>query len=98
MAEAEEHLTEVTRLLPSFAQGYNSLGVLRQQQDRRTEAIACFRKALQCDPESWQSHLNLGYALLAEGDQEKAAAEFRETLRLNPTCEPARQWLGSAQP
>ena len=97
VAEAEEHFAAVIKLMPGFAQAHNGLGIVRQRQNRRAEALACFQKAVQCDTNNWQAHLNLAYTYLSEGNRDQAIPELQETLRINPSCEPARQALAQAQ-
>jgi tetratricopeptide (TPR) repeat protein len=47
-------------------------------------------------PDSARAHINLGVALLGEGDAEKAAYHFRETLRLSPGRAEAHNNLANA--
>ncbi len=47
--------------------------------------------ALAIDPDDAYTHANLGWLYLEKGDREKATLHFRESLRLNPELETARQ-------
>ena len=53
--------------------------------------------AVRQDATDWQAHLNLGNFFLSENDRDKAIPELQETLRLKPSCEPAKQALARAQ-
>ena len=44
---------------PKFALPYNNLGVVRERQGRRDEALTLYRKALQVDPNYRDARLNL---------------------------------------
>ncbi len=57
------------------------------RKDLATESI---ESALQHDPDDPYSHANLGWALMEQGDIERALHHFREALRLNPELEWAR--------
>jgi predicted Zn-dependent protease len=67
------------------------------RQNRRAEALVCFQQAIRQDATDWQAHLNLGNFFLSENDRDKAIPELQETLRLKPSCEPARRALARAQ-
>lgn len=56
-------------------------------QDRRdvADALACYRQAIQVNPNCSPARQNLAYLLFNEGETEKAAAEFDELLRLDPS-------------
>jgi Flp pilus assembly protein TadD len=70
MAEAEEHILRAIQSMPGFAQAHNCLGIIRERQNRRPEALACFQKAVQCDANDWQARLNLALAYLSEGSRD----------------------------
>jgi tetratricopeptide (TPR) repeat protein len=58
--------------------------------NRRAEAGATLEGALAKAPENAYTHANRGWALLEQGDRNKAMEHFREALRLDPTMEWAR--------
>ena len=96
IAEAEPHLSEAIKLMPDLADAYNCLGIIRKRQNRRDDAMACFQSAVRYDTNHWQAHLNLAQAYLTLGDPKKAIPELRETLRIQPSLEPAQQALAKA--
>ena len=95
--EAGDEFVEVIRLAPHFGPAHDGLGVVRMRQNRRAEALVCFQQAVRQDARDWQAHLNLGNFFLSENDRDKAIPELQETLRLQPSCEPAKRALARAQ-
>jgi tetratricopeptide (TPR) repeat protein len=93
MAEAEEHFTEALKQMPEYAQAHNNLGTLRQRQQRTEDALRCFQKAVESDTNYWEAHYNLANTYLQLKQPDKAAAEYREALRINPAFETARRAL-----
>jgi tetratricopeptide (TPR) repeat protein len=63
---------------------------------RRSEAGATIGAALARNPENSVTHANQGWTLLEGGDPKKALEHFRESLRLNPENEWARQGIVEA--
>ena len=62
---------------------HSSVGTLRKEQKRFTEAIAAYREALRLDSSLTDTHYNLGNALRANGDAEEALQSFRRAVELN---------------
>ena len=54
--------------------------------NRPTEALHELRVAVSLEPDSASAHHDLATALLNTRDFEEAAAEFRQTVRLQPTA------------
>ena len=63
-----------------------NLGVALEQEDRRPEALAEYRKALEIEPRRFQAHNNLANLLAAMGWRDEAFREYQEALRLNPNA------------
>jgi len=61
-----------------------------------SEAISCFRNALQIRPDYAVSHNNLGAVLIMQDKVGEAIAEYREALRLDPGLTLAHLNLASA--
>lgn len=97
LPEAEERFLQAAKLMPAFGPAHNCLGIIQQRSGRKAEARASLQKAVQCDTNDWQAHLNLAFAYLAETNRDLAIPELREVLRIQPTCQPARQALAKAQ-
>lgn len=92
LAEAEEGL----RIEADHVACNNLRAMALVQLGRREEAGATIDAALQRDPEDAQSHANRGWTLLHEGNPEKALEHFKESLRLDPTSDWARQGIVEA--
>src|SRR5438309_1020832 len=76
-------LLEIVRDHPT-AGAYNTLGALYGRDSRPFCAISAFEAALRLDGENWQSHYNLGLALVTKGDRVRAARELQAAIRYNP--------------
>lgn len=64
----------------------NQRGIELAGIGRLDEAIACFRLVIQIDPQSHQSHANLGVLLLSTGQLHEAIASLRTATALAPNC------------
>ncbi len=53
-----------------------------QLAGRLDPAIQLYREYLEREPDYYQAHFNLGYALMQQGQYVKAIPEFRKTLKL----------------
>lgn len=66
------------------------------KQGKNIEAQQSIRSALQRAPEDADSHANMGWSYLEQGQPEKAMEHFREALRLEPEMEWARRGIVEA--
>src|SRR6266403_4561313 len=87
-------LLETIRDHPT-AGAYNTIGALYAQNSRVACAISAFEAALRLDGKNWQSHYNLGLALLTKGDRARAAAEFQAAIRQKPDSVASHFALGT---
>jgi tetratricopeptide (TPR) repeat protein len=71
-------------LLPSDAEGWTQLGVLRSRQLQHREAAAAFRRAADLDSRDVISRDGLALALAAVGQSEAAVSELRRALAIEP--------------
>src|SRR5262245_15329733 len=60
------------------------LGMVRFRQGCPEDAIACYRRVLELQPELAQVHNNLGNVLKSQRQSEEALACYAEALRLEP--------------
>jgi tetratricopeptide (TPR) repeat protein len=60
------------------------------------EAVACYRRAMELNPNFADAHYNLGIALMELGKPEEAAACYRRALELKPDYANAHNNLGHA--
>ena len=96
-AEAITGLETFLKAHPQNSQEYYSwLGILRDESGLWPLGEPAHRKAIELAAGVDYLHNNLGYNLLMQKKNEEAAAEFRESLRLNPSSEVARNNLGLA--
>ncbi|MGH9581622.1 MAG: tetratricopeptide repeat protein, partial [Bryobacteraceae bacterium] len=85
-----QHAIEST---PS-ADAYNSVGAWFANHHRITCAISAFEEALRLDANSWQTHYNLGLAMLEDKNQDRALSEFSAAAKENPASTAVGNALG----
>src|SRR5437660_1151870 len=89
-ASDPEQTREAARIFALEGRRDRAIDVLRQgtlTQPRHSglnAALAEFRRAVDLDPESSESHFNLGWALLAEDELIQAETTLMESVRLDP--------------
>ena len=71
-------------LAPSYAEGYNGLGVGLARRSRAQDAIRAYQHALALKPESDEAENNLGIALASIGLADSAIVHYRRALETNP--------------
>ena len=71
-----------------------TLGVLLQRENRNAEAVACFRTAIDIDPDSATGHAELGRLLLAEDATSTAEYHLRQAIALDDENGIAHALLG----
>lgn len=82
-------IKEFRRAIPegsgkNTAHVYVNLGLLYEDTSRPGEAIECYRKAIDADPDSMEARENLGAVYNLSGRYAEAAAVLEEAVRLNP--------------
>ena len=91
--KAEEQYREVIKISPSTANGARmNLGGLLVRDGRYAEAAPLYQEILNAGPDA-SVYFLLGVAQQGAGDAAKAAASFREALRLEPNYIQAEQKL-----
>jgi tetratricopeptide (TPR) repeat protein len=79
--DAEREIKALIQRSPKFAPGYNALGnIVLSQHGRLAEAITCFKKASEIDPDYALAFYNLGNALSAAGRPDEALAAYSQCL------------------
>ncbi|MEQ1825364.1 MAG: TIGR03032 family protein [Pirellula sp.] len=68
---------------PKDAAGWITLGNLLQEQNRQSEALDCYRKAIAIDPKSIPARQNYAYLLFNQGEPEQSQAEFDALIELD---------------
>jgi Flp pilus assembly protein TadD len=92
-------LREAIRIRPRDEVALNALGASLQLQDKKTEAEALYRRALESSQAYPEAHYNLAGLLLARGDRlagDEAIAHLHEVLRLAHDDPQAREKLAGA--
>lgn len=69
---------------PTNPRAYNDLGYNLSVAGRLVEAISCYKKAVQLDPDFVDAHNNLGFSLMVLGQVPEAVANFEKALRQAP--------------
>jgi len=94
-AAAERQLREVVAKDAKNYRAWFDLGFVCNETDRRPEALEAYRKSVAAKPDVFESNLNLGMLLAAEGSEE-AATFLRAATQLKPAEKPeeglARAW------
>ncbi len=85
---------EVTKRLPSFAEGYFNLGLALEQGGKLEQARAALEKSLQLKPGLRGAHLFLGIVDYRLNRFQKAEAHLRKETRMDPRDAKAFLWLG----
>lgn len=96
-APAEEQLLQALELDPYLSDAYNNLGIVYDRLERRDEAEAAYRKALEdrSYPTPEKVHMNLGLLYGAQGRDEEAVASLRRAVEINPKYYQAHYELAS---
>ncbi len=95
-AAASRHYQEILRIEPGWALIHQSLGISYHFQNRYSEAIAAFRKALAFDESLWGAHLFLGMDYYRTNQFRKAVPALERSVALNAKMAgvEAGLWLG----
>lgn len=94
---AETVIEKALQLNPNYAFAINSRGTLAMYTGRPQVAIADIERAMRLDPGFSQQYLHfLGLAHLLIGNNETAAAMFKERILLAPRTDTSRSALASA--
>lgn len=95
LAGSEGDVEAVLAVTPAHWEALCVLGLVRERQGRRAEAMAELRKALRIAPGELSPRNNLAYLELAEGNTQAAYDLLVEVVRDHP--ESARAWANLAQ-
>jgi tetratricopeptide (TPR) repeat protein len=87
-AEAETAWRAVLQGHPADAEAYAHLGFLEARQERYTEAVPLYRKALTLNPAMPGLRLNLGLSLFKSGAPKQAIQTFLPLLKSAPPSSP----------
>jgi predicted O-linked N-acetylglucosamine transferase (SPINDLY family) len=77
---AIEHISRAISMKGTAPVFHNNLGNLYLKLDRLKEAAACYRRALELDPQFFAANANLGDILFKQGHLDQAADAYRRSL------------------
>jgi len=90
---AIEALRKATEAEPGMEPAWTNLGAALLAKGDHRAAVPPLEKAIAADPESVAAHFNLGWAYEKSGKLDKARFQYRETLKLDPNHEGAKEAL-----
>ena len=70
------------------------LGEILRQQNQRQKAIACYRRAIKCQPDFTDAYLSLGTILDSQNNQKDAIACYKQAIKYSPENAQAYLLLG----
>ena len=70
--------------VPYNSKEWQEQGLLLKGLGNFDEAISCFQKAIQQDPQDVEAYFELGHCFLSKGDSPKAIRCFQQALQLDP--------------
>ena len=77
-------------LQPQFPEALYDLGVIEQNRNNWSLALAYYERAIMQQDDYWPAWNNMGNTLFAMGERNRALDYFQKTLRLNPDYWPAQ--------
>lgn len=95
--EAGDGFAAVTKKIPTFAEGFFNLGLVREEQGRFEEAITALQKALTLKPRLRGANLFCGIAEFRLNHLDQAVLSLKKETKISPDDANAWMWLGVAQ-
>ena len=80
--DAAETLAPLRQIAPQRAEAWIENGIVLLQLNRRDEAVANLRTAIEKEPADWAAHFYLGWALL-EGQPAEAESHLKRAIELD---------------
>lgn len=97
---ALKHYQKAVQIDPEFAVGHFAMGNILRRQGQPEQAIPAYEKALKLQPRNLffthQFYSGRGLALLAQGKEDAAIADFKRAIQLNTNNVEALHGLGKA--
>jgi tetratricopeptide (TPR) repeat protein len=91
--EAETAFRQAIDLMPELAIGFESLGVLYQEQSKHSLAVSCFERSVELG-ENARRLTFLGFSQMSLGDDVAASASLERALEIDHSYEEAYYNLG----
>jgi tetratricopeptide (TPR) repeat protein len=92
--QARRELLQLTSQVPASAEAQQRLGMVFQLEGRLPEAEACFRAALQRDPDYVEALIGLGQVEALRGDDPSALKHLETAIEIDPHRPRAHSCLG----
>lgn len=91
-----EHRYQAVLLHPQWATPSNQLelGNALREINKLDEALDCYNRAIQLQPNLYEAHYNKGVMLVEQGQPQNAQASFERVLELHPEHGPSHYALG----
>jgi tetratricopeptide (TPR) repeat protein len=83
-SQAKVTILAVLKKDQTSVEAWNLLGIVEAAQHDNAGALIALHRALQLDPNSARTHINLGNVCLGDDETAQAEQEFRSALRLDP--------------
>ena len=96
--EAGEYLDQAVRFDPRDTAAIDHLALIRFEQRRYEDALGLYRRLAEIEPDSAQTHANLGATLYYLNRVDEAVASYEHALALDPSLESARAALEQVRP
>jgi tetratricopeptide (TPR) repeat protein len=93
--EAEKHLTKAVEIYPKYAEAWYELGLSREIQQRKPEAIEAYQQALASDSKFIRPHLRMMGFAVKESKWPELLQTSNDVLRLNPVNYPEAWFYNS---
>ena len=93
-APALDSMEHAARIRPADPSYVCLIAQLLAKLNRHAEAVANYRRAIQLDPQGWQSHFELAGELVAIDQADQAIPEYQTVIKLNPNDATSRINLG----
>jgi len=91
---AIKYLKKAIKIAPTFAEAYNTLGVVYRQSQDIPKAIAAFSLAVESDPDSLRALINLTHACNDANQSDLALPHITRLVEMRPGDPGVRYWLG----
>jgi tetratricopeptide (TPR) repeat protein len=84
LEQARMELLQLVALTPRAAEAHQRLGKVLELEGRLREADACFRRALELDPDYTDALIGLGNLEAARGDMRSALKRYETAIEIEP--------------
>ena len=94
--EASQAFKKVTKLNPTYADGFNNLGTVLKGQEKLKEAIDSFKIALALKPDYAEAYFNMGVIFREQDKLQEAIESYTKAVSLKPDYVGAYYNMGNA--